>query len=413
MVKLQTKKQVRYLSLLFALTYMVSYITRINYGAVLTEMERATQLPRQLLSMAVTGSFITYGAGQIVSGICGDRFSPKKLVSLGLAVTVAMNCLIPLCQNPWQMLAVWCANGFAQAFMWPPMVKMMTSLLSEEDYKTVSVRVSWGSSVGTIFVYLCAPAAISLLGWKWVFWICAAMGAGMLLLWSSSPYQVPVQPRLKKAAGSAAAPRGKLFSPLLVGVMVAIVAQGMLRDGVTTWMPTYICETFHLSSVISILTGVVLPIFGMVSFELALLLYKKKFTNPLLCAGVLFGAGTLAALVLCCFPSGNAVTSVLFSALLTGCMHGVNLILICMVPPYFSRHGNVSTVSGVLNACTYIGSACSTYGIAALSQHAGWQTTLLVWFCIALCGSVICLAFKKPWDRRFAAEKISDTAASE
>lgn len=399
MVKIETKKQLRTISFLFAMTYMVSYITRINYGAVLAEMERATQFSRQALSMAVTGSFITYGAGQIISGICGDRFSPKKLISLGLCVTIAMNCLITVCQTPWQMLAVWCVNGFAQAFMWPPMVKMMTALLSEEDYKTVSVRVSWGSSAGTIFVYLCAPVVITLFGWKWVFLLCAAMGAAMLVLWNRSPYNVPVQPRAKATPSQSS---GKLFSPLLVGIMVAIVAQGMLRDGVTTWMPSYISETFQLSSVISILTGVVLPIFGMVSFELASILYKKKFTNPLVCAGVLFAAGTLSALVLFCFPSGSPVISVLFSALLTGCMHGVNLILICMVPPFFGRHGNVSSVSGILNACTYIGSACSTYGIAALSQSAGWRTTLLVWFCIALFGSAVCFAFKRSWDRRFS-----------
>ena len=42
---------------------MVSYISRINYGAVLSEMEAAMQVQKTLLSMAVTSSFITYGVG--------------------------------------------------------------------------------------------------------------------------------------------------------------------------------------------------------------------------------------------------------------------------------------------------------------------------------------------------------------
>ena len=45
--------------------------------------------------MALTGSFITYGTGQIISGVLGDRISPKKLVSRGLLVTVLMNVLLP------------------------------------------------------------------------------------------------------------------------------------------------------------------------------------------------------------------------------------------------------------------------------------------------------------------------------
>ena len=76
---------------------MVSYITRINYGAVISEMVDQTGLSRAVLSMALTGSFITYGTGQIISGICGDKFSPKKLVFYGLSLSIGMNLLIPFC----------------------------------------------------------------------------------------------------------------------------------------------------------------------------------------------------------------------------------------------------------------------------------------------------------------------------
>lgn len=151
------------------LTYLVSYITRINYGTVIAEMVVRTHFSKALLSMALTGSFVTYGVGQLISGKCGDRFQPKVLVFAGLLVTTAMNLLIPLCRTPYQMAAVWCVNGFAQAFMWPPIVRLMAALLTDEEYKRASVVVSWGSSVGTIVIYLAAPAIISLSSWKGVF----------------------------------------------------------------------------------------------------------------------------------------------------------------------------------------------------------------------------------------------------
>ena len=163
MEKIKNQKQINRLAFLFALTYMVSYITRINYGAVISEIESETGLSRSLLSMAVTGSFITYGIGQTVSGILGDRFSPKKLMSCGFFLSVLMNLLIPLCASPFHMLAVWCVNGFAQAFMWPPLVRLMSSLLFDEDYKKTVVKVSWGSSIGTMLLYLVSPLLISLL----------------------------------------------------------------------------------------------------------------------------------------------------------------------------------------------------------------------------------------------------------
>ena len=163
------RKEVRGIAVMFTLMYMISYITRINYGAIIAEMVVDTGYTKTLLSMALTGSFITYGVGQIVSGICGDYFSPKKLLSIGLGSSVLMNILIPFCPNPYTMLAVWCVNGFAQAFMWPPLVRLMTALLSDEDYKKVSVKVSLGSSVGTIVVYLVSPLLITLAGWRMVF----------------------------------------------------------------------------------------------------------------------------------------------------------------------------------------------------------------------------------------------------
>ena len=85
--------------------------------------------------MAVTGTFITYGIGQLVSGVLGDMLSPKKLVLCGLVGTVLMNIAIPFCTSPYQMLIVWSVNGFAQSFMWPPIVKLMTAIYSEEEYE--------------------------------------------------------------------------------------------------------------------------------------------------------------------------------------------------------------------------------------------------------------------------------------
>jgi len=400
MERLQDRKQVNNLIVLFTLTYMISYITRINFGAIISEMERATKISRSLLSMSLTGSFITYGTGQIISGIMGDKISPKKLVSLGFVITIVMNLLIPVCTGPYMMLAVWCINGFAQSFMWPPLVKLMTSLLSDADYNRASLKVSWGSSFGTIFVYLASPLLISVAGWKFVFFFCAAMGLIMLIVWNRFSRDVSVKSEKKeKVSGDSSV--SVIFSPVILCVMLAIVLQGMLRDGVTTWMPSYISETYNLSSVISILTGVILPIFSIISFLAASKLYEKKFTNPLVCTGVIFALGTASALGLYVSNGNSAALSVVLSALLTGCMHGVNLILICMIPVYFKKYGNVSTVSGILNSCTYVGSAASTYGVALLSEIYGWKFTLLIWTLIALAGTIACFSVSGAWRKKF------------
>ena len=399
----QTKT--KQLAILFTFTYMVSYMTRINFGAVISEIEAATPFTRTALSAAVTGSFITYGVGQIISGFCGDRFSPKKLVGTGLLISVIMNLLIPVCGDSRVILAVWCMNGFAQAFMWPPIVRLMVDAFSAESYKKMAVRISWASSYGTIVIYFSAPLIITVFSWRAVFLFSALCGIVMIFFWNKYCIDTPSPVRTKKLEKPASSAATKvLFSPVMIGVMTAIILQGMLRDGVATWMPSYIADTYHLGTAVSILTGVVLPLFSILCTQTASVLYRKKIKSPVTCSMLMFLTGTAATVGLYCSSGNSAALSVLCSAVLTGTMHGVSSMLTAMVPPFFRKYGNVSAVSGVLNACAYVGSGISTFGIAVLSENVGWRMTLLVWCVIAAAGFVICLGAISPWRKRFAKE---------
>ena len=387
---------------LFTLTYTISYITRINYGAVISEMEAASGIARSVLSMALTGSFFTYGTGQIISGFLGDRISPKRLVSVGLITTVMMNLLIPVCPSPYLMAAVWCVNGFAQSLMWPPLVRLMNALFTDEQYKMATTKVNCGSLYGTIIVYLAAPLIISFAGWRAVFVFSAIMGIIMLFIWNFAAPDVKPVKRVKAEGGKSAA--GALFTPVMICIMIAIIMQGMLRDGVTTWMPTYISETYNMSNVVSILSGVILPLCSVVFMRGASALYQKKIKNPVLCGGVIFGAGAVFAVFVYLLSGVHAVFSIVLFALLTGCMHGVNLCLVCMIPAFFKKYGNVAAASGVINSCTYIGSAASIYGIALLSEKLGWSFTIMTWVIIGTAGCLLCLISAKPFEKEFLSE---------
>ena len=63
--------------------------------------------------------------------------------------------------------------------------------------------------------------------------------------------------------------------------------------------------------------------------------------------------------------------------LITGCTYGVNLMLISRLPKYFAGLGMVSTVSGLLNAFTYVGSAVSTYAFGAVAESSGWLQVVI------------------------------------
>ncbi len=391
-MKLKTK----HLAYLIMITYMVSYLTRINYGAVLVEMVNATGFTKTQLSMAVTGSFITYGTGQIISGFFGDRVSPKRLVACGLGVTALINMILPFFRDPYSMAAVWCINGFAQAFMWPPLVRIMVTVFDEEEYKHAISTASFGGSVGTVLIYLISPLIISFLGWHGVFRAASLCALIMIPIWLYFCPEVSLT-YTKKVRNDSAPTLKVLFTPMMIACMLAIILQGALRDGVTTWMPTYISETYNLGSAVSILTGVALPLFSLICFRITEYIHVHFIRSLITCAAAIFGVGTLASGILLLITGHSAAASTVCTAVLTGSMHGVNLLLVCMLPQYFKSTGRVAFISGALNSCTYIGSAASTYLIPLLITDGNWSTTVLSWLIIAAVGTLLCIICIPAW----------------
>jgi len=297
--------------------------------------------------------------------------------------------------------------------MWPPMVKILTQYLGSEQYKRNCVKISWSSSLGTIAVYLFAPFIIGASGWKGVFFysgIAAAIMTVILLvsIGRITSHTEDVEEEVQAISDKVKNTSGiKPILPVLAIAAVGIILQGILRDGITTWMPTYISDTYNLGSRVAILTGVVLPIFSIICHQLASVIYTSFIRNEFICSAVIFAVAFVASAILTASGSTSAVLSVILSAVVTGCMHGVNLILICMIPAYFEKYGKVSLISGFLNSCTYIGAAISTYGMAVVSDNFGWNATIAMWAVVALVGVIVCISGSRKW-KKFKKQSIKE-----
>ncbi len=397
MKKLLSKKTINALIFLTSLVYFISYLTRINYAAMLLEIVKTQNVTKAVASMALTASAITYAIGQIISGFLGDKIKPQLLIFIGLFTAATMNILIFFAKSMSVITIVWGINGFAQAMLWPPLVRILSEMLTTEAYKKACVNVSVASSAATIFVYLISPFFITFLNWRSLFLTSAVCGFVTAFFWIKAISFLEKKRENYKpesiSFGSIENEKKKIpknVIVLLCFVMLAIAMQGILRDGITNWMPTYISETFNLGSAISILTGIVLPIFAIVCFKLTAYINKSFLKNELTCATAIFAVGAVSAFLLYFNASFNAIFSVTLSALITGAMHGVNLMLITMLPPYFAKYGKVSFVSGLLNSFTYVGSSVSTYGVALISDYFGWGMTTLSWGIVALAGTALC-----------------------
>ena len=410
-MKSTISKNAKKIAYLLALVYFTSYCMRVNLAVMLVKICSEMQVEKSALAIVITGLTVAYGTGQVISGFLGDRIKPQHIIPAGLALAVACNVGIFFTSTIPAMTVIWSINGFAHALLWPPIVRLMSTHLSAEDYSFAAVRVNQGSSIATISLYLFCPLLLGFMQWRTIMLLCAAWGAVMIVLWFILyPRIFTKKKALEERVEVSALPKEQKVFPIplyIFGaislIMPGIMMQGMLRDGVTNWMPSFLLETFGLSEENSIISTVILAIFTMVSYSAFSALQKRFFKNEVTCAAAIFGGSAIVCgilfLVNSLAPAAALVPSLILMALTVAAMHGVNLMLIAIVPRRFVPFGKVSTYSGILNACTYVGAALSTYGFAALAETFDWNFTILTWVAISLVGALLCFFAARIWQR--------------
>ena len=411
LTRLTTEKQMKFLCFLCCLAYFMSYLTRLNYAACMVELQDVLQITKSVAGLPVTACFLSYGFGQIICGVLGDRFRPQMMIFAGLAGACCCNLLVACFPRMELIVPVWCANGFFQAMLWPPMVRIMAECMNDKWYKNSCVLVSMASSGATIAIYLVTPVCIQVSGWRAAFFLPAALGILAALFWYGNTRKLEVGNRTvpeAEGAGNPGAAEGEkcdgkhsLFVQLIVDaplllILLAIILQGMLRDGITTWMPVYMSETFGMSNAKSILSAAALPLFSVFSVLLASLLLDR-LKSEVFTAACLFGLGALSGIAMLAAFDSLPVLCILMMTLITGCAHGINLMLISRVPRYFTRYGKVSSVSGILNSATYVGSSLSTYGFGVVAEQAGWMQVVVIWIAVCAAGMCVMLLARKKW----------------
>ena len=391
------------------IAYFSTYIGRLNYSASLTGIILSEGFSKGQAGMIGTAFFFAYGAGQFVSGFLGDRLAPKKMVFTGLMVSGLCNLAMAGTKSSGLMTAVWCVNGLFQAFIWSPMIRLMYEYYKTETRMKACVSLNSSVPIGTMAAYGLTALVIWLSGWRTMFVLAGAALIGTSLFWitgmkrveryAAESRKMEEMPSGETGGSAKAAVNWKslLIQSGFLFLMMALVVQGALKDGVTTWVPTYISETYGLSAILAITSTMVIPVFNLLGVYLASFANIHWFRNEVRTAGAFFVVSAAAILVLRLSSGRSMAVSFLMLALATTAMMAVNTMLIAVLPSYFGVIGRASSVSGLLNSSVYAGGAVSTYGIGALSVALGWNATIVIWFLMAAVSAVICFLTARKW----------------
>lgn len=387
--------------LLGFLVYFFSYAMRLDYSASIVAIVSDLNISNTMASAAVTGSFITYGIGQVICGFIGDKVSPVKMISVAMLGTILVNILVSFSSNITVITVLWCINGICQAMLWPPLTRFVSEQVGTEKYSDAITYVGLSASIGTIFIYLFVPIILEITIWRNVFRCMSVLGIIMLIVWGYATRNIPMgkaETKIRVKDSRTISIWGLITLAGLIPIFLAIALQGILRDGIQTWLPSLANEQFGLSASSSVLSTAVLPVLSVTSVLISNGIYHK-IKNEIKTATIMFGIAFAATLPMALGLRIPALMTIVFAAMISGCMHGVNHMLISLIPKNFAKFGMVSTFSGILNAFTYIGASISSYGFAVIADGIGWNAVLISWSVIALLGTLTCLFKIKSWTR--------------
>lgn len=395
------------LCILCWIAYASTYICRLNYSAVIPELEKLNVFPESQIAAISSAFFICYGLGQIVSGMLGDRISPRYMIFGGLAISSISNIAIFMVNSFFPFITLWAINGAVQSMVWTPILRTAGDYFSPYEREKFGIHIASTVPLGTLASYGVSLLTLLVLPWKYVFLVCGAISLAASAYWFMGTKNIITESgKVKLSENEAKAP--KLSYKKMIGLMassgvfiltISIVIQGTLKDSVTQWIPTFFSQQFSTGTGTSLALTMILPIINVTGAYFAR--FANKYLRNELKTSMLFFTIAAAFLAVLNFFGNNIILSLICMAGVTNCMFAINVMIITMVPLHFSRYGCVSTVGGILNAVAYIGCGALNMVAGSILEKSGssWSALLIMWLSLAVIAVIVTGIAVLPWNK--------------
>lgn len=372
------------------LAYAAAYTGRLNFSASTVAVIEAFGASKPDVGLVSSFFFFAYGAGQLVNGILSKKYNAKIMIFASLIVSSVINIIMPFCPSVSVMKFIWLFNGVAQSVLWSTLIKTLSNFVSDERMPKAIFAMSTTVPVGTFVAYGLSALFVRFGLWQAVFFSGAAIMTVAAVIWLSlygkGEKAKPVIPEAKEKQKTSKV----IILPLILAALAGI-ANGFIKDGINTWVPSVLYENFGISQSFSILLTLLLPLVSTLGAAEAKKTHEKIRSHSAMNL-IFFAAASLA-----------------FAAILGAFrIHSLPLIMICFVAVacLMAMSNNVITsmfaldnrtvlnagfAAGLLNTFCYVGSTITTYSLGAVSQSRGWNAVFIIMLSVCIIASLSCL----------------------
>ncbi len=382
------------------LVYSMSYLGKVNYSANITEIVGFYHVTKAQAGLVPTFFFFAYGIGQVVNGILCKKYNSKWTIFAGLGISAVINFSIPLAPNFEVVKWLWMINGFVLSMLWPTLIGLLAYALPQKDLERSSVVMGTTVASGTLVIYGLSSIFSYINNFKLSFYVPGIVGAVVSIIWlfsynkavnrSTAEKEAELQPGLNEEKTMETKSEGwnrRVFMLSVCALCFCGVCVNLIKDGLTTWVPSILKEEYSMSDSISILLTVFLPIVAVFGNLFALRVHKKIPDYVTHCCVVFAVMAVMIGVIIGCLDIKFAVLMFICLVLVNFLASSLNSLITSIYPIFMRGKVNSGFYAGILNGFCYLGSTISSYGLGYIADHFGW--TAVFWVLIAFCISVI------------------------
>jgi sugar phosphate permease len=388
--------------LLISLMYLVTYLDRANISTVAPVIAKEFGIGTIEMGFIFSACVWSYALFQIPGGWLGDRFGPRRMLTGIVTYWSVMTALTAAASGLASFAAIRFLFGIGEAGAFPVATRAMQLWFPPRERGLVQGVSHSASRLGAAISPPIVVAIVTTLGWRWVFYICAAIGILWAVLWfftyRDMPEHQPSVTRDELAYIRGTDERGEILPPRIEnmehlpwGILFRSSSMWALMCAYFTaaycgfiflsWMPSYLVEYRHFTLLkvgifasLPFWAGVVGDTTGGLAVDWLLARTRSvKLAHRLVAVIGLLGC------VACIVPAAlveNAYTAV-------ACLTAAFFFLECAIAPAWAVAMHIGgkysgTVSATMNMAGNIGGALSPIVFGILVRYGSWQAPFIV-----------------------------------
>ena len=388
-----------------AISYAFFYIARKNLSMAQPAMLEEGVISTYALGIVMTVHGVLYGLSRFINGFWADRLNGRIFMAVGLALSAATNFFFGCSSLTLFFALFWILNGWAQGMGFPPCAKMLAHWIHPRELATKMSVWNASHSVGAVLALgLCSALFALGFGWRWCFWVPAALAVAAAVFTFLCVKETPVEAGLpplelesavqgKSGTLSAAERRRLVFGNRVIWlVALANFFVYVVRFGFLDWGPTFLKQMKGIPVAKGGLMIIAFELAAVVGTICAGWVTDKVFKGRGCRTGVIFMLfAAVFAFGFWLLPEGAPAWQATLLLMGAGfCIYGPQALTGIIVANQATKEA-AALATGFAGIMGCLSTTVSGVGIAFIKETFGWGVTLCAVAFFALVGMALFL----------------------